>query len=230
MSRFVVTLTMDEVREARRFAKKRGDSGPMAAIGEKVIALGCRRRWEGAFQNVDKWDVWKRIGRTASAVEVRMTESVVGSLEVEDGTADDLALVLIGKSEQPRFVIMGWAFAGDAQKQRFWREDARKFVMALGDLRSPWELRKARRGKGRRLNPNDPADDFAGYGAWPMMLDTDDGKHPKNYGNIIRSKWALPCRRCQTTIPAGALTGGNMRTGNIHGDPSECKFVPDRED
>lgn len=222
---------MDEVRQARRFAQKRGDTGPMAAIGEKALSVFAHRRWEGAFQNIERWDTWKRAGRVPSRVDVSIVQSTVSSLDVVAGTPGDHALVLVtapislGEGQDPRFVIVGWAFAGDVEHDKYWRPLDNVFSMPHGDLRSPWELRKQRRQNGRRLNPQDPADDFAGHGKWPGMLDTDDGRHPKHYGNIIRSKWALPCRRCQRLVPAGALSGGNMRTGNIHGDPKECGFA-----
>lgn len=224
MSRFSIRLTSDDILEARRFAKKRGDAGPKAAIAEKVVSLACRRRWEGAFQNLQKWDSWKKLGRVANTLECRLSSSLVGGLEVVEMTADDTAIVLVSDREQPTFVLVGWAFAGDVQKPKYWRESDRKFLMPHADLRSCWQLKRERRTRGRRLNPNDPADDFAGHGKWPGMLDTDDGRHPSHYGNLIRSKWALPCRRCQTLVPAGALSGGNKHTGNIHGDPADCAW------
>ena len=70
----------------------------------------------------------------------------------------------------------------------------------------------------------DPAPDFAGKGKWPQMRYADDGGHPSKYGNIITSKWALPCCRCQTIIEAGQPLGGNLVTGTIHGDPAMCKM------
>ena len=223
---------MDEVRAARRYAQKRGDKGPMRAIGEKALSVFGRRPWEGAFQRVERWDTWKRVGKTPSRVEVAIVSSSVSSLDVTPGTPGDQAIVLVSapvlsEGAEPRVVIVGWAFAADVELTKYWRELEGVFSMPHADLRSPWELRKQRKSRGHRLNPSDPADDFAGGGKWPGMLDTDDGRHPKYYGNLIVSKWALPCRRCQTLVAAGSLSGGNMRTGNIHGDPAECGFKLD---
>lgn len=224
MSRFTVTLTLDEVGDARRAAKKRGDSGPMRAIGEQAIAVACRRRWDGTFIKLGNWDCWKAIGRVPGSIEARLLDATIADLELVEDTPEDTAIVLIGTREAPRFLLIGWAFAGDAEQAKYWREDTRRFVMPHADLRSCWALRRQPRKSGRRLHRNDPADDFAGYGGWPMMLDTDDGRHPKFYGNLIRSKWSLPCRRCQKLVVAGQLQGGNYRTGTIHGDPKDCGF------
>ena len=230
MARFSVKLTMDEVGEARRAAKKRGDTGPKAAIGEKVVAIGCRRRWEGAFQKLEKWDTWKRVGRVPSSLEVRLVEAIITDLEVAEGTPEDHVIVLVGATEAPRFVIIGWAFAGDAEKQKYWRDDVKSFLLPHAELRRPWELRRERRGRGRRLFPDDPADDFAGGGKFPGMLDTDDGKSPDRVGNVVANeKYDLPCRRCQTMIPRGSLSTWSIRTGTIHGDPAECRWKSDDE-
>jgi hypothetical protein len=227
MSRFTVELTLDEVGDARRAAKKRGDAGPMRAIGEQAIAVACRRRWEGTLVNFEKWDSWKKIGRVPRCIEVRLVDAVISDLDLVQDTPEDTVVVLVGTREAPRFLLIGWAFAGDVQQDKYWREDERKFVMPHMNLRSCYELKRQPRKTGRRLHRSDPADDFAGYGGWPMMLDTDDGRHPKFYGNLIRSKWSLPCRRCQTLVVAGQLQGGNYRTGTIHGDPEDCGFKID---
>jgi hypothetical protein len=64
---------------------------------------------------------------------------------------------------------------------------------------------------------------------WPSRRPGDDGKYPEAYGHVIRSKWSYPCFRCGKTIPAGALVGGNLATGTIHGDPNECAFFRRRK-
>jgi len=234
MARFTVRLSIDEVADARRRAKKRGDRGPLVAIGEKAISVGCRRKWEGHFHNLERWDIWKKLGRVPRTLEARMVDAVIVDLELEEHTPEDHVVVLVGTREAhgsaPVFLLIGWTFAGDAQKQKYWREDSRRFVMPHADLRSCWELKRYPKRRSARIHPNDPADDFAGHGPSARMLDTDDGKPASHYGNVIRSKWALPCRRCQTVIPAGALTGGNLRTGNIHGDPAECRFTADNDE
>ena len=230
MSRFTITLTLDEIAAARRAAQKRGDTGPKRAIAEKAISLACRRRWEGTFQKLERWDTWKKVGKVPSSLEARLVESTVAGIELVDGTPDDEVIVLVGGREAPVFVILGWAFAGDVQQDKYWRETDQKFVMPHADLRSPWQLKRERRSRGRRLNPNDPADDFAGHGPWPGMFDTDDGRHPKHYCHVRPSKWALPCRRCQRIVPAGALSGWSPRTGWIHGNPKECGFRLDDDD
>lgn len=231
MSRFTVRLTLDEVGAARRAAKKRGDAGPKAAIGEKALSIGCRRRWEGGlFPSLAKWDVWKRVRRTAQSIEVRVLDATIADLELQENTPEDHVVVLVGARDAPTFLLIGWAFAGDAQKDKYWRADTKVFVMPHAELRSCWELKRIPKRRSMRLHRNDPADDFAGHGPTPHMLDTDDGKPASFYGNVIRSKWALPCRRCLQIIPAGALTGGDLRTGNIHGDPAECKFEKDDGD
>ncbi len=224
MGRFLVRLSTDEMKEARGIARHRGDTGPMEALGEQAIAIGFRRKWDGQFTNLHKWDSWKRIGVTPAGLIVKLTKSGLADLELDESVPGDHAVVLVATPEPGLFVFLGWTMASEAKKDTFWRATTKQFVFPHASLRSCWELRRRPRNSRGRLNANDPADDFAGGGRYPHMLDTDTGKHPATYGNIITSKWALPCRRCQKIIPVGVAVGGNQRTGTIHGDPKDCGF------
>jgi hypothetical protein len=134
--------------------------------------------------------------------------------------------------DAPEYTLAGWVMGVDAKKDMYWDETLMSkrpcFLVPQVDLRSCSELaREPAQGSGgggggggyRR----DPAPDYGGSGRWPQRRYADPGDHPKNHGNIITSKYSLPCCRCQTMILAGQPVGGDLTTGTIHGDPAMCR-------
>jgi hypothetical protein len=224
MARFSVAVSMDEVYSCRHIARSRGDTNPKAAIREQAVSLGLRRRWDGTFPRFEKWDCWKTLEIQPTGIEIREVQAMIADLELTAEDPLDSVFILLGSVNAPVFTFLGWTFGRWAKKPEYWRATTERFVFPHANLRYVGELRKRPRNASKRLHQNDPADDFAGKGPVPHMLDTDGGRHPKFYGNIITSNWALPCRRCQKIIPAGMAVGGNMRTGTIHGDPADCGF------
>jgi hypothetical protein len=215
---------MDEVHWCRHVARTRGDRNPKAAISEFAVSLALRRKWDGTWPRFSSWDSWQRLKLEPTGLEVRVVQASLSDLELSESDPPGHVYLLLSGLDEPRFTFLGWAFGGDVKKPEYWRPTTERFVFPHNRLRHVQELRKRPKNSNKRLNRNDPADDFAGNGPYPHMLDTDGGRHPKHYGNIITSKWALPCRRCQKIIVVGMPVGGNMRTGTIHGDPKDCGF------
>jgi hypothetical protein len=216
---------MDEVYEARKIAKARGDKGPKDAIAEQAVAIGFRRKWDGEFTRFEKWDAWQKLKLEPKGIQIRTVHAMLADLELTEDDPADHVYVLVGSVEAPVFIFLGWALGSEVKHEKYWRPTLNRFVFPHASLRHCWQLRRQPRKSAGRLSPSDPADDFGGHGKYPHMLDSDTGRHPKYYGNIITSKWTLPCRRCQKPVLAGHPSGGNMRTGTIHGDPAECGFT-----
>jgi hypothetical protein len=202
------------------------------ACAEQAVSVALNQSWDGEFKNVSEWKVWRKLGYpvSVSGLHVRMGHFATDGLHVHESDPDDGAFVLVIDRDSPVFTIVGWILGRDAKRRSmYWNTEETAgppcFVVPQADLRSCYDLRRSpepQRGRGEYRR--DPAPDFAGNGRWPQMRYADDGSHPSKYGNIITSKWSLPCCRCQTLIPAGQPVGGNLVTGTIHGDPAMCKM------
>ena len=199
------------------------------ACAEQAVAVALNREWAGEFKGVSDWKVWKKLGHTVSGLHVRVEHFTLDGLHVHDNDPDDGAFILVIDRDSPVFVIVGWMLGRDAKRSMYWNTEETAgppcFVVPQADLRSCYDLRREpepQRGAGDYRR--DPAPDFAGKTQFPQRRYADDGSDPSKYGNIITSKWSLPCCRCQTIIQAGQPTGGNRVTGNIHGDPAQCRM------
>jgi len=194
------------------------------ACAECAVSIAFNRKWDGEFEGLSKWKVWKGLDREVTGLEVKTTSFVLGNLVVEESDADDHIFVLVIDRDSPTFAIAGWLLGADAKKPEYWNTDNSlmpSFHVPQSVLKPPFELRLAPETEKERTR--DPAKDFGGHGRFPQRRFADDGSHPSTYGNIITSKFDLPCCRCQQIIPAGQPTGGSLVTGNIHGDPAQCK-------
>jgi hypothetical protein len=243
--RFTVKLTADEIAEATDIGRQRhalheatgrvdpviDERGGLAidvqgAIAEKAVSVALRRAWDGKFLKLAQWKIWRRLGHDVSGIEVRATAYATGGLPVHDTDPNDHPFVLVVDRASPTFTLAGWIFGKDAKQEKWWNttEMVKRpcFLVPQDQLRPAWELKKEAR-QTKRLNRNDPADDFAGHGRYPGMFDSDDGRDAKKVGNVSPARFALPCRRCQTIVPVGALTTWSIRTGWIHGVTAECK-------
>ena len=233
------TLSVERLAQATRIGRERhaargNGASPEAldvqtACAEQAVAVAMNREWGGEFKNVSEWKVWQKLGHAVSGLHVRVEHFSTDGLHVHEDDPDDGVFVLVIDRDAPVFVIVGWLLGRDAKRSMYWNTEETAgppcFVVPQADLRSCYDLRREpepQRGAGDYRR--DPAPDFAGKGKWPQMRYADDGGHPSKYGNIITSKFSLPCCRCQTIIEAGQPLGGNLVTGTIHGDPAMCKM------
>lgn len=221
MTPFSVKLSDDETNAALDIAKKTGKA-PNQALAEMAVATALHRQWHGTFEKVDGWKIWQQLGISCSEIRVYPTMYVSGTLVVRESDTDAPTVLVIDRSA-PTYTLAGWITGKTAKQEKYWDAASKTFCVPQANLRQCWELRKERRNS-KRIHKNDPADDFAGNGRWPQMRDADDGSLPSKLGAVIPSSHDAPCLRCQTMIPKGALVGGNVRTGTIHGDPAECGY------
>lgn len=193
------------------------------ALAEHAVSIAFNRKWDGEFEGISKWRAWKSLDRDVKGLEVKTTSFVLGNLVVEESDADDHVFVLVIDRDSPTFAVAGWLLGADAKKPEYWNTENSlmpSFHVPQSVLMPPFDLRLAP--EGEQVRTRDPAQDFGGKGRFPQRRDADDGSHPSTYGHIITSRFDLPCCRCQRIIPAGQPTGGNLVTGNIHGDPAQC--------
>ena len=242
--RLKVRLTPDQIAYATRIGRQRHaehgidprvdtsrdgvDLHIQGACAEMAVSVALKRPWDGAFQKLAEWRVWRKIGHDVGGLQVRCTSYTTGGLCVHKMDPDTHPFVLVLDRDAPEYVLAGWIMGMDAKKDMYWDETLMSkrpcYLVPQIDLRSCAELaREPERASGGAYR-RDPAPDFAGHGKWPQMRYADDGGHPSKYGNIITSKFSLPCCRCQTIIEAGQPLGGNLVTGTIHGDPAMCKM------
>ncbi len=197
------------------------------AQAEQAVAFALNREWIGGFVRVSEWKIWRTMAKDVRDLQVRTTGLPLGGLVIDESDEDDHAFVLVINRDSPLFVVAGWILGSDAKQEKF--RDAEgtlgppRFLVPQAELLPCWDLRREPEHRPRGERTRDPAKDFGGTGRFPQRRYADTGEHPSKYGNIIRSKFDLPCCRCQTIIPAGMLCGGNLVTGNIHGDPVDCK-------
>lgn len=216
-----VTLTIDELQRAREVALGRGDRDARTAMAEKAASLCLYRSYDrGRWKKVEAWDTWKRLGVSVTGVTVQVSSSVVGELRAPPEADDGEVRVLVQERGEGQFAVVGWMLVKDMRVPGY--ESERGHVVPAADLRSAWELRKQRRSSGRRRHAADPADDWCGESRYPAKLDTDDGLHPKVYGQLVFSRWRLACRRCRGPIEPDQLSTWSLRTGSIHGEPADC--------
>lgn len=246
--RFSVRLTPEQVAYATRIGRQRhelhdatGRTDPLVdtartgldidvqgACAEMAVSVALHRPWDGAFQKLAEWRVWRRLGHDVDGLQVRCTNYATGGLCVHK-TDPDQPFILVLDRDAPEYVLAGWVMGSFAKQDMYWDETLMSkrpcFLVPQVDLRSCAELarepERAAGGSGRR---RDPAPDFGGGGKWPQMRYADDGSHPSKYGGITTTTWDLPCCRCQTLILAGQPLGGSLVTGTIHGDPAQCKM------
>lgn len=237
--RLSVTLTPEQVAYATRIGRQRyvsfsesigttpvrgGDQPHVQAAGaEMAVSVALKRPWDGSFQKVAEWRIWKRLERDVTVLRVRCAAFTTGGLVVYKADEDSTPLVLVFARDAPDYVIAGWLMGDDAKREVYWDEASASYVVPQTDLLACADLAREpeRSGGGRR---QDPAPDFGGNGKWPQMRYADDGGDPKKYGNVVTASNATPCCRCQTIIPKGALVGGSLVTGSIHGDLSQCRM------
>jgi hypothetical protein len=193
------------------------------ACAEHAVSVAFNRKWNGEFEGLSKWKVWKNLDRDVTGLEVKTTSFVLGNLVVEESDADDHVFVLVIDRDSPTFAVVGWLLGADAKKSEYWNTDNSlmpSFHVPQSALKPAYGLRLAP--ETETVRTRDPAKDFGGKGRFPQRRYADNGSHPSTYGHIITSRFDLPCCRCQQIIPAGQPTGGNLVTGNIHGDPEQC--------
>jgi hypothetical protein len=202
------------------------DVDVQGACAEMAVSVALKRPWDGAFQKLEDWRIWRKIGHDVSGLQVRCTNYATGGLCIHESDPNDHPFLLVIDRDAPTYIIAGWIFGRDAKKPAYWNttEMAARpcFLVPQADLTSCVDLMREDRPSGGRTR--DPAPDFAGHGRWPQRRYADDGSHPSTYGNIIPSSWDVPCLRCQTLIKKGEPVGGNLVTGTIHGDPNMCKM------
>jgi len=203
------------------------------ALAEQAVGIALNREWKGEWRSVEKWKVWSKLGIDVTGIQVRRTSYTTGTLSVHESDPDDHVFILVLDRDAPEFVVAGWMLGRDAKKPAYWTHEEDSvapptFEVPQTELKAAWDLRLSPEHTGDGERKRDPAQDFGGKGRFPQRRYADDGKHPSKYGNIITSKFALPCCRCQTIIPAGELVGGNLVTGTIHGDPGECRKAKPR--
>ena len=198
------------------------------ACAEMAVSVALKRPWDGAFQKLAEWRIWRRIGHDVDGLQVRSTNSTTGGLCVHKSDPDQ-PFILVLDRDAPEYVLAGWIMGSAAKLDMYWDETLMSkrpcYLVPQVDLRSCAELARepAQTGGGSGYR-RDPAPDFGGGGKWPQRRYADDGSHPSTYGNVVPASVDLPCCRCQTLILKGQPLGGNLVTGTIHGDPTQCRM------
>lgn len=235
--RLTVKLTPPQIAQAtsvgrQRHAEQPGGNADLHvrnALAEIAVAIALDHAWSGEFKKLSEWKAWKRLKVSVNALHVRLATTVVSGLTLHETDPPDDPYVLVIDRDAPEYVLVGWMFGTEAKAPGYWDTSESLlpcFVVPQADLLSCTDLARE---KPAALAPRsdyrrDPAPDFGGGGRWPQRRYADPGDHPSKHGNIIVSNFDLPCCRCQTMIPAGQPTGGDLVTGNIHGDPAQCKM------
>lgn len=224
-------LSVDDLKAARSAARRRGERHARYAIGEMALGRAIRRRWNDRFTDVEKWGCWQDVGQV-DEIRISVIKNLHDPLVVAGEASDTSVYVLMTERDAPTFEFLGWVLAHNAKQDHFLDEASGTYHVPVAELESCWLLAKrTKRAGGRRLNANDPADDFAGHGPFPYMLDSDDGRHPSEFGQTpmpSQTRFSLPCRRCQRLVTPEMLAVSARETGLIHGNPDDCGFYSDK--
>lgn len=225
-------LLAQRVGKARHVARGPGTTRSLIvdvqrARAECAAGAVLNRPWDGEFTGWERWKVWSKTELDPSDFVIRTTKYATDGLILQEYDDDRAVFLLVVDRDAPKYDIVGWCTGSEGKKSEYFSSEASlgppAYEVPRDTLRSAWDLRRAPEGATSGGARRDPAPDFAGTGKYPKRRYADDGRHPADVGNIITSKYALPCCRCQHLIPAGHKITGSPTTGTIHGDPLECR-------
>lgn len=92
------------------------------AIGEYAVAKAFGIEWDPQFFTKEKFLDKSKRNPDVGAVEVRTSFLPFSDLKIQKSDNPDLKFILVLGHELPKVHIVGWAFARDAQKQKFWKD------------------------------------------------------------------------------------------------------------
>ncbi len=98
------------------------DVSIQGCIGEKAVSKALSLPWDGKFFEDAQWQDWRLNGHDVSGLEVRATRHPKGCLLLKKKDRDDKPFVLALIDDLPNVKLVGWLYAHEGKKPRYWRD------------------------------------------------------------------------------------------------------------